>query len=590
MLLHKVRINYLNWILKMHFSKITPLILISLLTSSTLSIDFTQEKMGEEKRDSFAMNQQVPEDKFTRTWAKIQALADVRLEENKIILNLMNSDCKLGYARIYDLSLKQVDKLGNFPALQVESLKSLIQHHAKILGFIKSSKIQEYDYDLDDFLADNIRTIYDMSVSLEKIKKPNRVTYDGEVVENSNNMDLEYKDILKFLNYIINKLHPFQAGSFDYFKIYMDDFYKRENLSKAMKPEIIAGAVQEMFQAAQAKIMTIPSTLSTLVERYLLNIRIQKHIEEELCAQEKLWLSFVNVELSMPYLEPTGVHKRAKILARFYARVDVFYRKCQRPEEINKLKLQFPDEDGEKFVNIFKSEPDTSIVDKPRQGKDMPGMQSKVKNKKMRKEKIPSPHSSIESEKKDPEEKEGQLSPKDLSFKKPQDRLSAAKEPITTSPEEKLKVESQAINPQLILPSLEPKITEADRKRQRHVEKAEEQRRAREWARKVHADHLAHADLTTNRSLVADFAWMNDVINPDITMTYRSILGKLTKITTVKNDEGSRRHLIIYNTPIGHPIACYFHEPHPDEAVRIERWRLNLTEALKKAGYYQKKD
>jgi hypothetical protein len=131
------------------------------------------------------------------------------------------------------------------------------------------------------------------------------------------------------------------------------------------------------------------------------------------------------------------------------------------------------------------------------------------------------------------------------------------------------------------------KLTLLDLRKQRRAEKEEQQRRAKLWSGQLYEDHLSMADLQGNRDLTSEFDWMNKIINPDITITYQSIQGKLNSLATIKNGSGSRRHFLIKNTPAGRPIACYFHEPHPDIAVKIEKWRENISETLKKAGYFE---
>jgi hypothetical protein len=136
----------------------------------------------------------------------------------------------------------------------------------------------------------------------------------------------------------------------------------------------------------------------------------------------------------------------------------------------------------------------------------------------------------------------------------------------------------------------EPKVSALDEKKQRRAAKIEQQRRAKVWVQQLYQAKLADADLATNRDLVSDFKWMNDLINPDITMTYQSIVGKLENLTKIKNGSGSRRHFIITDTPLGFPVACFYHSPHPDDPVKIEKWRLSITESLKKAGYFEIKN
>jgi hypothetical protein len=136
---------------------------------------------------------------------------------------------------------------------------------------------------------------------------------------------------------------------------------------------------------------------------------------------------------------------------------------------------------------------------------------------------------------------------------------------------------------------LERKITALDLKKQRRAERKAQQKRAKEWSHQLYKDHLSQANLTTNQELISEFEWMNELIDPLITMTYKSIEGKLGNLTKIKNGAGSRRHFVITDAPIGRPVACFFHAPHPDQAVRNERWRLSISEALKKAGYFQNK-
>ncbi|MBM3468287.1 MAG: hypothetical protein FJX71_02500 [Alphaproteobacteria bacterium] len=309
------------------------------------------------------------------------------------------------------------------------------------------------------------------------------------------------------------------------------------------------------------------SEFPQIEDKYALNLRSQNHIWDQLEFQRDECFKGIKSAPLIVNCPPDIAQKLIGGYASIFARMSIFFQQFRQPNLIQSLKDKFPDFEGETFINLVKESRDDALANEWKNDTSL--SHPKDKTQKPLGRKTPLTHQSDES------------------------KSTLLQDEENTSPFKDAKEASECVSEPMDPPLDEvpfgPRITELERKRLRRAQREEQQRRAKEWVQQRHAEHLKEADLTTNRELVSTFKWMNDIINPEITLTYQSIVEKLRQIASVKNGEGSRRHFVIYDTPLGRPVACFYHEPHPDQAVRIERWRESISEALKKAGYYQYK-
>lgn len=517
----------------MLFRKLSLVVLSTLIVPSAFSMEVSSSDLEEKEPSSISVKvQALEEDKFTRTWAKVQALLEARIEENKGILLRIEENFEQESKVLFPqfISSKK-DNLGfNFPNAINES-KKMVNDDIVFFDYLKNAQVSKFDSSLDEFLWLIHSKWVGMQSNIELAYKKGKISRKNAICSYS-------KDDISFLRYAIKKLSPYQTGWFRYLEVFVQ-------VGRGM--DYIFDEIKKLLS------QNVLFFLKDEVPKLLLSEEAVHYITHKLNMQ-CLTIMEKFLSLNIEELSKADKEEALKNLAKTCAKINILFRQFTQPDVIKWLQEKYPRKKEEIVSN------DTALKTK--------------KSKKPRKKRRNRTNAHPQSEKEE-------ILPSFPSNKPNVSSLTVEKEEGIASDNNKPS-EKKPVSP--------PRLTALDLKKQRRAEKAEQQARAKEWAQRVYAEHLATANFTTNRDLIAEFEWMNDIINPDITLHYRSIIGKLNTLTTVKNGEGSRRHFIIYDTPIRRPIACYFHEPHPDEAVRIEKWRLSISEALKKAGYFQLKE
>lgn len=515
-------------------------------------------------------------DSFTLNWLKVQARLEARIDENQGLINRIQNNFDeeikvLVHIKRRNTAEKLLELKNSMQNDYVEPLKNDIV----FLSNLKNRDLKKFNSSVDDFLFHLYLTCMDQKIYI-KIKESSHPGRPDMI-----------NDDLTCFRYAIKKLSPYQLGWFSYLEASIEEV-QVGRYQVDFRP--MQALYEKNFRQFQNELRK--HTITEAANNHIFDTFIKHHstLIEEADILDKNFLSSSKKNPDFDTNLPT-----VKKLASLYGNMNNIFRQFTSPAIIAHLSKQYPDEKKpEEKGKEISATPGNVTIKKQTPSKAKKSAIHKESEKKKVNQEAQHRHQGIL-----PSLDITPLTTKqviDFWFLKEmlplrvfQDFMlfycqSHAQNAAASNFFEKRDMENIPLEGALT----KPKLMVLDLKKQRRIEKVEQQRRAKEWSQQIYKDHLSKADLTSNHDLSSDFKWMNDIVNPDLTITYHSIVGKLSNLTTIKTASGgSRRYFLIKDAPIGRPVACYFHEPHPDEAVKIEKWRWSISEALKKAGYFR---
>lgn len=238
---------------------------ILLLANASIGMECTTEKIEEAKNTTVRTDFQViEEDKFFRTWTKLQALVEARLEANEKMLALLESNLVAGIRALYDYPASVRDNQINFnlTGISLNFHTAPIINHISVLRILHGIKIeqlaiQKLDAALDWLLVTAFKAYCELEQQTDNESRWTqeylRTNRDGAETINAISRKLQkisYQDNSKFYRYIIRKLSPFQSGFFKYFEIGYSIFKKNRDLGLA---------VNKMFERSKENSVTMLS-------------------------------------------------------------------------------------------------------------------------------------------------------------------------------------------------------------------------------------------------------------------------------------------------------------------------------------------
>ncbi len=474
---------------------------------------------------------------FVSKWEKVRAYAEARIRENEATLKGLKENPE-EELKVWYPSTPGVRKNTNLkdPKL-TDAFQKGVEADIKFFKSLIKDTPNAFHSSIDELLC----SLYNERFILDELSKSRSLS------------ELE-KDDRKFYSYALNKLKPFQFGWFEYIEASIVPDKKNSKKFKIY--------LEKMSDLYSKKISQFRDDFSCIQEEYSLPMRaVSKVLTEidnsgntsmkttsDLLKKSSLFQS--QGELSLDNL------KELKPLAQAHANSSALFRLYTTPAIIELLNKQYP---RQKNIEI-----DVPHKDKVESKRESETIQTEKQEEKLLK-------TATLKENSEAQQKNEAVSPSSSFPQTPTEEIEANASTTVTNPETKLSDKSKKTTLQL--------------RQQRKEERKAQQLRAKKWCQEIFEEHLKRGDYSSHRALISDFNWITDLGNPNITMTYESIRNKLENLVKVKNGSGSRRSFFIRNTSSNKPIACYFHEPHPDKAIRIEKWRTNMVEAFKEVGY-----
>lgn len=507
------------------------LFLALVIGKSALAMEPSFESSGHQS--GFPVLQVHEQDEFSSACLKVRALLEARIDENnRVIYELQNNFQEAIKGLVLAKWRNTPQKINALQQICEKVFIATLKTENTLFDSLIKTKLIKFNNSIDDFLS----LLFFDGMNMQRNIQLDSMT---------GNLKDMIQDDLRCFRYIIKKLSPYQAGWFNYIKVSTD---LRTNGTFTVN----SGEMVDLWRKNLKKFTSDLSFLNIQDSNYVTET-INTHCTN-IYTNSLLLLNELD-ETVKKKSPPNDLKIAIENLAKEYGKMDVLFRQFKNPAVISHLNQQYEKKKiAQNSVNTA-HEPTSNEV-----------LEVKVIECQEKAQEVQPPEIQ-------PEEQE--ILPLLVTNNAVVSEEHPQKENLVP-----LKIPSEDVI------SKKSKLTESELKKQRRAEKAAQQLRAKAWCQQLYQDQLNKTDFIKNHDLTSDFKWMNDIINPDITITYSSIKGKLDNLTKIKNGAGSRRHFLLSDVPVGRPVACFFHEPHPDLAVKIEKWRFSIAEALKKAGYF----